>query len=100
MDFIFMLTRDDRTVPDALDVVKEAIAAGLQQAVLRGFDPMLNEGHPLFDICAIQHVVCHLLSHARQPGRFPASLYSAHLRRRHRAWLRGRARARTTALAV
>jgi hypothetical protein len=72
----------------------------LQQAVLEGFDPTLSASHPLFDICAVQHVVCHYLSHARQPGRFPASLYSAHLRRRHRGWLRERARTGTAAVAV
>jgi hypothetical protein len=76
------------------------VIADLQRAVLRGFDPTLQESHPLFEICAVQHVVCHLLSHARQPGRFPASLYSAHLRRRHRTWLRERIRARSSALAV
>jgi aminoglycoside phosphotransferase (APT) family kinase protein len=72
----------------------------LQHAVLRGFDPTLGVNHPLFEICAIQHVVCHYLSHARHPGRFPESLYSAHLRRRHRGWLRRRARTRNVAVAV
>lgn len=76
------------------------VIARLQQAVLTGFDPTLTAGNPLFDICAVQHVVCHYLSHARQPGRFPTSLYSAHLRRRHRGWLRRRVQARTAAVAV
>jgi hypothetical protein len=62
----------------------------LQQAVLAAFEPGLRADNPLFEICAVQHVVCHLLSHARQPGPFPVNVYSSHQRRRHRQWLRER----------
>ncbi len=67
--------------------------ARLQAAALEGFEPGLRADNPLFEIAAVQHVVCHLLSHVRQPGGFPASLYSAHQCRRHRRWLQARARA-------
>jgi hypothetical protein len=66
----------------------------LQQVALAGFDGKLKPDDPLFELCAVQHVVCHLLSHTRQPGRFPASIYSQHLCRRHRQWLQERTRTR------
>jgi hypothetical protein len=66
------------------------VMAQLQQAVLTAFQSDLRPNDPLFEIFAVQHVVCHLLSHARQPGRFPASLYSRHQCRLHRRWLRER----------
>jgi hypothetical protein len=69
---------------------RPAVITSLQQAALYAFDPGLRADHPLFEICAIQHVICHLLSHARTPGPFPASLYSRHQCRRHRRWLRAR----------
>jgi len=68
------------------------VIARLQRAALGGFDPSLRSDNPLFEICAVQHVVCHLLSQARQPGSFPVSVYSAHQCRRHRRWLRERGR--------
>ena len=71
---------------------RQAVVARLQNAALAGFEPGLSVQDPLFEICAMQHVVCHFLSHARQPGAFPMSVYSAHLCRRHRRWLRERAR--------
>lgn len=64
--------------------------ARLQHAALDAFEPGLRPDHPMFEICAVQHVVCHLLSHTRQPGTFPASVYSSHQCRRHRRWLRER----------
>ena len=64
----------------------------LQLAALAGFDAQLSPHHPLFEICTLQHVVCHFLSHARQPGRFPRSLYSRHQCRLHRRWLRDKSR--------
>jgi hypothetical protein len=73
------------------------VMSGLQSATLEAFQPGLRPDHPLFAICALQHVVCHFLSHARQPGRFPASIYSAHLRRRHRRWMDDRMRASSAA---
>lgn len=66
------------------------VVARLQSAALAGFEAGLSIENPLFEINAIQHVVCHLLSHARQPGVFPHNIYSAHQCRRHRRWLRGR----------
>jgi hypothetical protein len=66
--------------------------ARLQQVVIDGFEPGLRPDNPLFEICAIQHVVCHLLSHVRSPGSFPSSVYSNHQCRRHRHWLRAKAR--------
>ena len=68
------------------------VMARLQHAALSGFDPALRADNPLFEICVVQHVVCHLLSHSRRPGPFPASVYSGHQCRRHRRWLRDRAR--------
>jgi hypothetical protein len=68
------------------------VVARLQRAALAGFEPALRPDNPLFEISAVQHVVCHFLSHARQPGRFPASLYSRHQCRLHRHWLRERTR--------
>lgn len=68
------------------------VVARLQRAALGGFDGHLAPDNPLFDICAVQHVVCHLLSHSRQPGRFPVSLYSRYQCRLHRRWLRQRIR--------
>jgi Ser/Thr protein kinase RdoA (MazF antagonist) len=67
---------------------RPAVIRQVQDAALAGYDPALTRDHPLFEICAIQHVVCHYLSHARQPGRFPASLYSDVQLRHHRRWLR------------
>jgi hypothetical protein len=64
------------------------VIALLQRAALDGFEPGLDPDNPLFEIGVVQHVVCHFLSHARQPGAFPASLYSRHQCRRHRHWLR------------
>ena len=69
-----------------------AVITRLQAAALAGFAPGLRADDPLFEICAMQHVVCHLLSHVRQPGPFPVSVYSGHLVRRHRRWLRERGR--------
>jgi hypothetical protein len=66
------------------------VVSRLQSALLSGFEPTLLSSNPLFEICVLQHVVCHFLSHARQPGRFPISLYSRHLCRLHRRWLRER----------
>lgn len=60
----------------------------LQRALLDGFDPQLQIDNPLFTLYIVQHIVCHFLSHLRSPGRFPASLYSRHLCRTHRQWLR------------
>ena len=71
--------------------------ARLQASALEGFEAGLRADNPLFEIAAVQHVVCHLLSHVRQPGSFPASLYSAHQCRRHRRWLQVRARASAAA---
>ena len=71
------------------------VIAELQRALLAGFDERLRPGHPLFDIYTVQHVVCHFLSHARQPGRFPASVYSRHQCHLHRRWLRAKARTTT-----
>ena len=68
----------------------------LQLAALSGFDARLQPDHPLFEICTLQHVVCHFLSHARQPGRFLRSLYSRHQCRLHRRWLRDRSRSTGT----
>ena len=70
---------------------RPAVIGRLQRAALEGFDPSLRADHPLFEICVVQHVVCHLLSHSRRPGPFPASVYSSHQCRRHRRWLRERA---------
>ena len=72
------------------------VIARLQRAALTGFAPELRPDNPLFEICAVQHVVCHLLSQARQPGPFPVSVYSAHQCRRHRRWLRERTRETST----
>jgi hypothetical protein len=68
------------------------VIARLQRALLSGFDPSLLTDNPLFELCALQHVVCHFLSHARRPGTFPISLYSRHLCRLHRRWLVERSR--------
>ena len=68
------------------------VMARLQRSVFAGFDAGLRADNPLFEICTVQHVVCHLLSHVRQPGPFPASLYARHQCRHHRRWLRERAR--------
>ena len=67
------------------------VIARLQRAALTGFEPGLPPDNPLFEICAAQHVVCHFLSHSRQPGMFPASIYSRHQCRLHRRWLAERA---------
>jgi hypothetical protein len=67
---------------------RKSVFARLQQALLLGYDATLSADNPLFQIYAAQHVVCHYLSHARQPGRFPISLYSQHQCRHHRRWLR------------
>jgi aminoglycoside phosphotransferase (APT) family kinase protein len=76
---------------------RPAAMSRLQNAAIAGFAPGLHADHPLFAIYAVQHVVCHYVSHARQPGAFPASLYSAHQCRRHRQWLRELARRPGTA---
>ena len=68
------------------------VIARLQRALLSGYEPALLPENPLFEICALQHVVCHFLSHARRPGTFPFSLYSRHLCRLHRRWLGERSR--------
>ena len=75
---------------------RREVIGRLQAAALASFDPGLSVGDPLFEICAVQHVICHLLSHTRQPGPFPSSVYSRHLRRRHRRWLLQRARSVAT----
>ena len=69
------------------------VIARLQRALLSGYEPSLTPDDPLFEIGALQHVVCHFLSHARNPGAFPKSLYSRHLCRLHRRWLVARGRA-------
>ena len=67
---------------------RKGVFARLQQALLVGYDATLSANNPLFQIYAAQHVACHFLSHAREPGRFPASLYREHQCRHHRRWLR------------
>jgi hypothetical protein len=79
---------------------RKKVLARLQQALLLGYDATLSADNPLFQIYAAQHVVCHYLSHARQPGRFPISLYSQHQCRHHRRWLRTWSTGRATMHAV
>ena len=67
---------------------RRSVVERLQRAALAGFDSTLSPQHVLFELTAIQHVVCHYLSHARQPGSFPRSLYSQLQCRHHRRWLR------------
>jgi hypothetical protein len=76
------------------------VIAHLQKEALEAFQPGLRADEPMFEMCAMQHVVCHFLSHARNPGGFPSSIYSAHLCRRHRRWLLGRARPFRSVVAV
>lgn len=62
----------------------------LQARLLTSFQPRLQASDPLFELCAIQHMVCHFLSHSREPGSFPSSAYSRRLRALHRRWLQRR----------
>jgi hypothetical protein len=59
----------------------------LQQALLRGFDPGLTDDRPLFRLLLLRHHVNHLTTLSVRPEPFPASLYSAHIRRVHRRWI-------------
>jgi hypothetical protein len=59
----------------------------LQQALLHGYAPDLTADRPLFRLLLLRHHVNHLSMLSSSPGAFPASLYSARIRRWHRRWI-------------
>jgi len=59
----------------------------LQAALLRGLDPALTAGHPLFRYLLMLHRINHLGTLALRRERFPASVLSARVGRLHRQWI-------------
>lgn len=59
----------------------------LQRALLRGFDPELDENAPLFRLMLLLHRVNNFATVSLRPAPFPAGLYDAHIGRLHRRWL-------------
>jgi hypothetical protein len=59
----------------------------LGEALLRGFDPEVHAGRPMFRLLMMQHRVNHLATLSSVKESFPASAYNWHVRRNHRAWI-------------
>lgn len=61
----------------------------LQSALLRGLDPALTSGRPLFRYLLLLHRVNHLGTQAIRRERFPSSVLNARVLRLHRRWIDG-----------
>ena len=61
----------------------------LQAALLRGLDPALIPGHPLFRYLLMLHRINHLGTLALRRERFLSRVLSARVRRLHRQWMDG-----------
>lgn len=72
---------------------RPAVIAGLQRALLDGFDPALSPDHPLFRLLSLLHRVNNLATLALQPASFPSRLYNRRLRARHERWISNELRA-------
>jgi hypothetical protein len=57
---------------------RPATVARLRRALLAGYDPRLHDGHPLFRLFLVQHLLCHWL------GRLKPSAAPYHVRGFHR----------------
>lgn len=66
---------------------RRAVLRQLNVALLRGFDPTLDAGRPMFRLLLLQHRINHLATLSAMQESFPASAYNWHIRRHHRAWI-------------
>jgi hypothetical protein len=71
----------------AKPVFTSAVIKGIQQALLRGFDPALTTQHPLFRILLMRHSVNHFSTLSLRREAFPARVLSDRMRRMHWRWI-------------
>ena len=63
------------------------LVTGLQEAMLRGYQPGLRADDPLFELMSLQHVVCHMKGLVEGHAGLVSRAYNWHIVRRHRRWL-------------
>jgi hypothetical protein len=63
------------------------VLASVAHALLTGFDASLRPTDPLYRLSSVVHRVNNLATTTLHPGRFPASLYSRHIKQMHERWL-------------
>ncbi len=66
---------------------RSEVIRALQLALLRGLDPSLTPHRPLFRFLLMLHHINHLGTLSLRRERFPASVFSGHIRRAHRRWI-------------